>query len=64
MELKIAEPMPDDSLFSFTSAEHKEVLRITGDRRVIVSGDIYEAAKVFWDVVIQIAPKGFSVEVS
>ena len=48
----------------FTDADLKEVIRITHDRRVIISGDIYEAAKAFWDAVIQITPQGYSAEVN
>ena len=56
-------PRTDDGIV-FTSADCKEVLRITMDKRVIVSGDIYDAAKAFWNVVVSLTPQGYSTEVS
>ena len=45
-------------------ASGKPILTFTHDRRVIIEGDVYEAAKVFWDVLTtQILPKSWTVEV-
>lgn len=63
MEQLLAEDVMEPYMV-FTNANLKEVIRITQDRRVIISGDIYEAAKTFWDSVIRIAPQGYSAEVS
>lgn len=47
-----------------TGGDAKEVLRITRDRKVIVAGDIHEAARAFWDTVAQMAAeKGMTFEV-
>lgn len=45
------------------SNEGREAFRITPDRKVIVSEDIYNAARDFWNLVRQMAPSGWSVEV-
>ena len=37
----------------------KKVVEITDKGEVIVKGDVYEAAKAFWDAVIQMAPRFF-----
>ena len=58
--------LPNDVLGSFAviNTENREFLRITHDRRVIIEGDIYEAGKAFWDLVKQMTPPGYKLEVS
>jgi DNA-binding transcriptional regulator GbsR (MarR family) len=39
-----------------------EIFRVTLDRKVIIPGDLYEAARDFWKIVQQLAPEGWKVE--
>ena len=49
--------------FEFRQEKPSEpFLTITPDRRVIVHGDIYDAAKDFWKLVAQLAPSPFTLE--
>lgn len=40
----------------------KPILTVTPDRRLIIERDIYEAAREFWQVVIQNAPPDWVLE--
>jgi len=41
----------------------RDLFRITPDLKVILSSELYEAAKGFWDAVKQCAPEGYSLQV-
>lgn len=41
---------------------YRELFTITPDRRVLIPGDLYEAARGFWEIVKEIAPEGWKVE--
>lgn len=51
-----------DTAVVFCFGSGQEVLRITKDSEVIVAGDVYEAAKGFWEAVQQTAPEGWTVK--
>jgi len=48
--------------FVIKNADRSEIFRVTPDQRVIIPGDLYEAAKDFWELVQQLAPEGWSLE--
>ena len=48
--------------FRVREAPARPFLTITPDCRVIVHGDIYDAAKDFWVLVAKIAPHPFTLE--
>ena len=55
--------MNEEAMFAlYPATASRPFLTLTTDGRVIIAGDIYDAAIEFWKWVEKLAPPGWSVE--
>ena len=52
-----------ERVFCFHDKTNKELFRIHSAGKITLSVEMYEAAVGFWDIVKELAPQGYSLEV-